>query len=127
MSHDPSPLAKLPDISEVVPFGAREEDQRCFDEIRAVLQKYDALQRFGVTLLHEHFDIGDDEVLVESVDVVNRVLSSTPGKPNRRPGVIETSWRLDDPVGRQRCETLCIRDRDIDGNEYHRQQHYMTG
>ena len=56
------PLAKLPTIDEVVPVGP--DDEACINEIRSVLARHNALQRFGITLLHKHFDITDDEVLL---------------------------------------------------------------
>jgi hypothetical protein len=92
-----------------------------------VLEQHGALQRFGLTLLHQHFDMGDDEILVESIDVTNRVLTLRPRPTGATRGVaVETSWRLDDPRAQRRCETLCQADRDAKGNPYHRSQHYTT-
>jgi hypothetical protein len=125
-----SMLAQLPDIDEVAPFGGKEGDEECFAELRAVLAKYGALQRFGVTLLHQHFDISEDEVLVETVDVENRILTSTPGATNQintQQRVIETSWRLDDPRGARRCETKCVSDVNRAGDRFHNRKHYTTG
>jgi transcriptional regulator with XRE-family HTH domain len=118
-------LPKLPPNEAVEPVGGR--DQVCFDEVRGVLERHGALGRFGITLLHQHFDIAPDEVLVETVDVENRVLVTRPQKASTVASSIETSWRLDDPTGRQRCETICQPDRDWQGNPYHRRAHYATG
>ncbi|AOU97711.1 hypothetical protein BI364_06835 [Acidihalobacter yilgarnensis] len=49
-----------------------EEDAACLEEIRQVLQKHNCLERFGVSLLHCHFDLEDDEVLLETTDVEKR-------------------------------------------------------
>ena len=117
-------LPKLPDITEVAPVGGK--DQACIAEVRAVLDRHCALHRFGLTLLHQHFDMSDDEILVESVDAENRVLTIRPAKVDTRDG-IETSWRLDDPAAMQRCETLCQPDRDAQGNPIHFRPHYTTG
>jgi hypothetical protein len=114
----------LPDINDVVPVGP--QDQACMDEVREVLERHGALQRFGLTLLHQHFDIAEDEVLVESIDVENRILLSTPKKVATIGASVETSWRLDDPTRQQVCETLCQPDRDRDGNPIHMRPHYRT-
>lgn len=88
-------MATLPDIDNVE--ARSEADDACFAEIRDVLDRHGALGRFGVTLLHQHFDIGDDELLVEQVDVDTRTLTIQPVSvvdvANRR--VKETHWRLD--------------------------------
>jgi hypothetical protein len=104
----PSALSQLRDIDEVEPLGP--QDRACVDEIRAILAKHDALQRFGLTLLHDHFPVADDEVLVEEIDVVTRTLTSRPEKIDPDERVIETSWRLDDMTGMARCRTVCKSD-----------------
>jgi hypothetical protein len=52
-----SRLPRLVDIDDVRPVDAT--DQVVFDEVRKVLARHGALQRFGLTLLHQHFDVGD--------------------------------------------------------------------
>lgn len=117
-------LPELPDITEVTPVGT--QDQACIAEVRAVLERHGALQRFGLTLLHQHFEMNENEILVESVDTQSRVLTIRPTKVNGTDG-IETSWRLDDPAAMQRCETMCQPDRDAQGNPIHFRPHYTTG
>lgn len=107
-------LPLLPDIDELRPFGP--EDQACFDELRAVLERHGALGRFGLTLLHRHFDVADDEVMVEFIDADTRTQIFRPRPIAEVGGGIETSWRLDDPRAQRRCETQCIPDRDSQGN-----------
>lgn len=120
-----SRLPRLPDIDEVAPVGP--PDQACIDEVRAVLEKHGALRRFGLTLLHQHFDIAADEVLVETIDQENRILTTQPMSIDALTGSgVETSWRLDSPSRMQVCETLCQRDRDQEGNPYHRRAHYTV-
>ncbi len=60
----------LLDIDDVKPID--ESDSVCLEEIRDVLERHDRLDRFGVTLLHKHFDLGDDEILLETTDVGQR-------------------------------------------------------
>jgi hypothetical protein len=97
-------LPTLPDIDEVE--ARSEKDEACFAELRAVLERHDALGRFGITLLHQHFDIGEDELLVEEVDVEERTLTIQPVSrseiANRR-RVKETNWRLDTDVAMTAC------------------------
>ena|SRR5947199_298363 len=87
--------AKLPRIEEVAPVS--EEDEACLAEIRDVLLKHNRLNRFGVSLLHDHFDVGDDELMVEVCDVEQRKLISMPFKREDIAGskTIETNWRFE--------------------------------
>lgn len=103
-------MEALPHISEVAPAGP--DDQAIFDDIIGVLKKHNALRRFGVTLLHQHFDIGDDEILVEDTDPDTRLQTIQPRKKAEiadLPAII-TSWRLDS--GRPMMGCLCIKLRD---------------
>jgi hypothetical protein len=67
-----------PDIMDVEPLGAA--DHACLQEIKDVLLRHGRLNRFGVTLLHEHFAISHDEILVEECDPANRTLTIRPEK-----------------------------------------------
>ena len=102
-----APLPTLPDIDEVAALS--DADRPCLAEIRDVLIKHDALRRFGVSLLHEHFEVADDEILVETIDVETRTLTSRPEKIAELGGYhsVETSWRLDDLTAMARCTTAC--------------------
>ena len=99
---------RLPHISEVLPIS--EGDEACLQELKDVLRKHGCLSRFGVLLLHEHFPISDDEVLVESCDPATRTLVSRPKKSQELSGVdaIETSWRLDTEETLAYCKSKCV-------------------
>lgn len=60
----------LTHIADVRPIG--DDDAACLEDIRKALQKHGALQRFGLTLLHSHFDLADDETLLETTDLDRR-------------------------------------------------------
>ena len=60
----------LKHISDVKPIG--ESDAECLEEIRRVLQKHNCLRRFGLSLLHNHFELGDDEMMLETTDMEKR-------------------------------------------------------
>jgi hypothetical protein len=102
-------LPPLPDIDEVEPVA--EKDEACIQAVRKVLEEHGALSRFGVVLLHEHFDIADDEIMMEFVDKESRTLTTRPVKAAEHDEEmsIQTSWRLDSRTGRQRCERYCQR------------------
>jgi len=98
---------KLLDIKEVEPYN--DKDKPVFDEIIEVLKKHNALDRFGLTLLHQHFDVPDDEVLIETTDVETRVQTIQPMKIKDVDAsvTIETAWRLDSGQPVMGC--LCIK------------------
>ena len=62
--------SSLKHISDVKPIG--DQDSKCLEDIRLVLQKHNALSRFGVTLLHSHFNLQDDEMMLETTNMENR-------------------------------------------------------
>ena len=76
--------SSLPDVDRVEPVSDR--DGAVLAELKAVLVRHGATDRFGVCLLHRHFDLADDECLMESTDVEQRisVLNVEKGPPRRR-------------------------------------------
>jgi hypothetical protein len=111
-------MKTLPDITEVKPLGRG--DKPLVDELVTVLRKHNALDRFGITLLHQHFPISDEELLVESVDTEKRVQSIRPVNKNHLVSldVTETSWRLD--TGEAVVACVCVKM----GNDH---QHHSRG
>jgi hypothetical protein len=100
-------MKTLPDITDVKELGP--SDSALIGEIVDVLKRYDALDRFGLTLLHQHFPISDDEVLVENVDTEHRTQSIHPMKKEDLSSLpyTETSWRLDTSKPVMAC--VCIK------------------
>ena len=74
----PVQWAEFNDIDDVEPLN--EEDADCLKEIRDVLKKHGMDQRFGVALLHKHFDLEDDEIMLETSDHDARKLVLEPTK-----------------------------------------------
>jgi hypothetical protein len=62
--------ADLQHIADVTPIN--ESDSDCLEEIRLVLIKHKALDRFGVALLHNHFEVAEDEMMLETTDAERR-------------------------------------------------------
>lgn len=61
----------LNDVDVVEPLG--EHDHAVLSELRDVLIRHGFTSRFGICLLHRHFDLADDEIAVEDTDVGSRV------------------------------------------------------
>jgi hypothetical protein len=108
----PMDWASLSDIDDVEPVGV--DDTACLQELYAVLKRHGKHERFGVTLLHKHFPVNDDEVMLEHIDSANRRLELRPAKKDS-PEVarsVQTSWRLTEAVGPQpntACYIRCVR------------------
>ncbi len=68
----PMQWSSLKDIDSVEPIN--DSDTDCLIEIRDVLKKHGKMERLGVALLHSHFDLESDEILLESSDEENRTL-----------------------------------------------------
>jgi hypothetical protein len=113
----------LPDIDEIAPLS--EKDAECMKELKAVLLKHHALGRFGVMLLHQHFEVAADEVLVEECDVVTRRLMIAPQKLTTLDAsqLIATNWRLDTGAVMAKCIQVCPKDPDFPGRHKGRPRH----
>jgi hypothetical protein len=82
-----------------------------FSEVRDLLKKHGVEKKYGLALLHKHFDLADDEVLVEYTDVESRTLTT---KPARRcetsdGDAVETVWSLDSGSAALVCIVFCYR------------------
>lgn len=77
---------------DLIPFSG--DDAECFREVRDVLMRHGALKRFGVFLIHRHFDVADDEEMTECTDHAGRMLTIAPRKKvDIDPDVtIPTNW-----------------------------------
>lgn len=96
----------LPSLKNVPPMNA--EDQECLEEVAKVLKRHGRLDRFGVTLLHQHFPIGDDEVMLETNDPILRTLEMRPSLKAdiEKQDARITGWRLDSGTPLMAC--VCV-------------------
>ena len=110
----------LPYIDDIEPIDR--DDMACMRELRSVLEKHGKLKRFGVTLLHKHFDLEPTECLVETTHPHQRELTLKPEVQSTRDGVdiIETAWRLDSETAIMECVSMC---RPV-GSSGHRPTHW---
>lgn len=85
-------------------------DMACLSEIRDILLKHGKLDRFGVNLLHSHFPIKDDEVLVETCDDEARTLTMKvkPKNALASPDLKATAWRLSSGETMLGCYSACV-------------------
>lgn len=99
----------LIDIDDAETFNP-EKDQPLFDELKAVLTRHGALHRFGVTLLHKHFDVYEGERMIESCDTETRTLTIQPvSRPlGENETHVGTGWRFD--TGSLMVNQLCFAD-----------------
>jgi len=107
----------LPLIDDVLSLD--ETDNQCLEEIRRVMQRHAKTQRFGVTLLHHHFSLSNDELLVEHCDFDRRMLVTTPQRASEisERGYRPTVWRFDGM--RAHACAYCPTHEDNDGNSKH--------
>ena len=115
----------LLDIDEVEPFNP-DRDQPIFDEIRNVLARHGALDRFGITLLHKHFDVYEGERLVEVSDPETRTLKIRPKSETLGPNetYVQTNWRFDatSATANQLCFADCLRSGGGNHHEIHKKR-----
>ena len=96
----------LPHINDAMPL--TNQDKSLVDEVLSVLRRHNAERRFGLVLLHQHFSIGPEEVLVETTDAQARSQLTTPMSKSdlARLDYKVTSWRLDSGEPLMHCVCL---------------------
>lgn len=113
--------AELPDVDSVRP--RTKADDPLFRELAEVLARHNALNRFGVTMLHTHFSIDEGEVLLESTnrEAREQIIRPVLVGDAELLGALETSWRLG-PNGEILMACHCLMT--PDGKEH--QGHHST-
>lgn len=87
-----APGTALPRFEETEGLGP--QDAEFVEDLVTVLEKHGNLDRFGLCLLHDHFPLGDDEVLVETNDPRNRTLQVHVEKADETRHVKPSQWRF---------------------------------
>jgi hypothetical protein len=98
--HDVEDYAELPDMDRTDVGVLGEDDRACLDELGRYLAATDAWRRFGIWLLHKHFEPAPGEVFVERAI---RAPRKTETKPIERSafcgqGLATTAIRFDSSV-----------------------------
>ncbi|MEU8684755.1 hypothetical protein [Streptomyces sp. NPDC048611] len=82
----------LPRFEDAEPLGP--QDAEFARDIQAVLKKHGNLDRFGLVLLHDHFSVDSDEVLVETNDPQARTLHVEVEKKGETKHAQPSQWRF---------------------------------
>jgi hypothetical protein len=103
----PVQWSKIQQIEALEPIS--DADYRVLNEIRDVLLRHGFQDRFGVCLIHKHFDIEDDEIAVEESDETNRVSTIRVMRRDEAEGAMETAWQFDEQEVRagRNCTMKC--------------------
>ena len=107
----PMDWAPLQDIDDIEPIG--DADTACIHELYEVLKRHDKQDRFGLVMLHKHFEMQDDEILLERTETAQRRLVLEPAKISAPEAArsVQTSWRLSEAGGEMMrvCQRQCFR------------------
>lgn len=98
----------LKNIDDVDPIN--EKDYQILEEMRQLLVKHGYTERFGVCLLHKHFELGDGEYAVEYSDSDARMSTVVAEKHDRQPeeGFIQTMWKFGNTIHAGTvCQAFC--------------------
>ncbi|AJT64543.3 hypothetical protein T261_2872 [Streptomyces lydicus] len=60
----------------------------------AILEKHGNLERFGLCLLHEHFPLAADEILVEAADAESRTFQTRVEEASQTRHSKPSQWRF---------------------------------
>ncbi|RSS39809.1 hypothetical protein EF912_32815 [Streptomyces sp. WAC07061] len=82
----------LPRFEEAEGLGP--SDAAFVQDLVDVLEKHGNLDRFGLCLLHDHFPLAADEVIVETNDSATRTLHAHVEKTDRTRHVKPSQWRF---------------------------------
>ncbi len=98
--HGVEDYAALPDMDATDVGELREDDRACLEELGQCLVSTDAWRRFGIWLLHKHFEPEPGEVFVEHTMRAPRKTETTPIERSAFPekGLSTTAIRFDDSV-----------------------------
>jgi hypothetical protein len=90
--------SRLPDLREAAPLDGH--DLACMVEVRDVLARHGRLDRFALHLVHKHFELRADEVLVEYSDPATREQWQRvePRISARLQAAVPTTWMLAAPT-----------------------------
>ncbi|MFJ4522169.1 hypothetical protein ACIP4Y_14700 [Streptomyces sp. NPDC088810] len=93
------PRNSLPHFEEAEALGP--QDAEFVRDLVGVLAKHGNLNRFGLCLLHDHFPLAADEVLVETNDSRARTLHVRVEKAGRTRHLKASQWRFVPHAGRE--------------------------
>jgi hypothetical protein len=100
--------AEVPELCDVAPLD--DDDLACMAELRDVLARHRRLHRFALHLVHRHFDLAADEVLVEYTDERSREqrLRVEPRACAALRDAVATTWRFDGAADPREPFVACV-------------------
>jgi hypothetical protein len=66
--------------ADIIRFGIDPRLQACMGQVAEILRQHGLEGKIGLSVLHEHFQVGDDELMFESSDSAHRALKFEPVK-----------------------------------------------
>jgi hypothetical protein len=102
----PMQWAPIPDIHDIEPLSDRDSD--CLREIRDVLIRHNAIDRFAVSLVHRHFDVHPTEQMVEFTDIERRTLTIKPVSESKGLNTLETTWKFSKETSDRQRLNVCV-------------------
>ena len=119
---NPMKWSRLAHIDDVKPLD--EADEAVLQDVREVLQKHGALDRFGIFLAHKHFDLHDGEFILEETDEEKREQRlHVESSDNPDINTIQTMWcfEKEQTTAVTKCVLRCHYDKG------HKQRHAIEG
>jgi hypothetical protein len=109
----PMQWGKLDDLHDTAPLD--NGDMECMRAVREVLLKFGKVERFALHLVHKHFDLADDEILVEYSNANTREQYFKPEKAGSENAkdAIPTTWMLRD----MESSVICVCARTENGHQ----------
>jgi hypothetical protein len=104
--HSAHDYSMLPDMDATDVGVLTDRDRHCLDELGEYLVRSNNYTRFGIGLLHSHFPVGDDEVLIERADRANRSVSLSPYRAICDDELVPLSIRFDASAARDCIEII---------------------
>ena len=92
----PTLWSKFSHVDKVAPLS--DDDYAVLNEIKQVLEKHNAVDRFGVSLIHRHFELKEDEIVFETTNEEARVQQievCASSSIKDRSDILETQWVFD--------------------------------
>ena len=102
----PMQWALIPDVHDIAPLS--DLDSACLRELRDVLRRHNAIDRFAVSLIHKHFDMQPTEQMVEFTDIEARTLTIKPISSREGLRTLETTWRFSTETSDAHASTICV-------------------
>jgi hypothetical protein len=89
-------LNHLPSIESVSSFNPAVHGE-FLNEVSDLFKKHHMLDRIGLCLLHQHYDIRPNEILVETTESQNRITTLQPvdAISADRANLLETAWKVE--------------------------------